>query len=253
MKVSSLQKVLVGIAVLGCTTLSLGLTIDFTDDYYQDIVAGQEQQADGRYATDWFTVEGTGLEIRLTADPADQMITWNSSEGFSTGDGLGIGDDEVKTDLQALTIDFREVVQVESIELLDLFYEKDNSKSKALRDGEGYTEIGHLAISGGETVSFIADVFTSAEGDAYDYGYKHVEVSSTVWTTSVTASSQQQKVFGNDISSIEEVSFGGDNDYALAKLTVNRVPEPGSLSLMATGLIALFGSMGLSRRKKNRR
>jgi hypothetical protein len=159
----------------------------------------------------------------------------------------------VRTDLQALTVDFKEAIQVESIELLDLYYENGNSKSKALSSGEGYTEIGHLAISGGETVSFIADVFTSTEGDAYRYGYKKVDVNSTTWTTSVTASSQKQKVFGYDISAIENVSYSGDNDYALARMTVNQVPEPGSLSLMATGLIALLGSMGLSRRKKNRR
>ncbi len=218
--------------------------IDFTDEDYESVIVGQYTDDDGHYTTGWFTVEGSDLKIKLTAAPKNKKLTWNHEHGLLTGDGIGIGNDELTGGVNELKVEFDQDVKIASIDLLDLYYENGNNK-KIASEGEGYTEVGALSITGGESMIFYADVATDKSQSAYAYGTKHVAVNSAFWTTSASFNAPVEKSYLGT-----PVDFPGDNDYALARIEVTQsVPEPASLSLIVLGLTSL-GLMSARRRKR---
>ena len=131
-------------------------------------------------------------------------------------DGIGIGNDEITTG-QTLNLIFNTAVRITSIEFLDLY--------------EGVrAEEATVSIDGGISRSVIA---TGSSGDG---GYANLDFLALVGADQ-NIEFTARNLYGDD----------GNNDYALAAITVSAVPVPAAIWLFGTGLIGLIG---FSKRRK---
>jgi hypothetical protein len=206
--------------------------VDFTD---QSLV-----NADG--STNPIVVAlGGGLEMTVTGTPSGV----NNSEGGDSAcagagnfgisdpvfacdtDGLGIGDDEITTDVvenQSVTISFNQAVGLTSAFFLDFFRESNSDLEP---------EQAEVSINGGPAVNFSAFEVFPQNGGFFIAGLPATNVTSIVFDA----------LPGNDDR--------GRGDFALAGLRINsnpniigEVPVPGAALLFGTAL-----ALGAARRK----
>ena len=188
--------------------------IDFTDDglSLSSISGGYE----GSVGSIGFQLTSAGT---ITLDK-DGGYDGSSGEGCQSGtgtlmcdtDGIGINNDEI-TMGQVLNLVFDTSVYITSIEFLDLYV------------GNG-TERATVTIGGGTPVHEIA---TASSGDG---GYANLGLLALV-------EAGQNVVFS--ASFLPNLRDDGDNDYALAAITVSAVPIPAAVWLFGTALIGLIG------------
>lgn len=176
-----------------------------------------------------------GTTYQLSTD--DGTITFNGTQDGSTcdtavlactGDGVGIGDDEVSAvavgDDQELTITFGNTLTLDAIYLLDLF---------TSTNGNEY-EQATVTYDGG-TVVIDADPDERPNGDS---GYRAFKFTNPIMTSFLTFSAPTDGSFNDQL---------GVNDYAVAGISA--VPLPAALPIFGTGL----GLIGLLRWWRRRR
>ena len=231
-----MKKVLFALAGVFASFSANALVIDFTDDTWQSALTPSTTTA---------TVDYIDFSVRLTSgswdgsafsdSPSFGDLTFNPTDvdpcpaasGLSCfGDGVGIGDDEVSQGsaypVEAILVEFFTIsdsegesahsIDVESIELLDLFVEGDPEVAE-VANFVGFESGLEVA---GDSVSAAANSPGGFLSVSYDY-----TVDSLVF-------------YGN---------LDNTSDFAVGAIVT---PVPGSLILFGTGLLGL----GLLRRKK---
>jgi hypothetical protein len=150
-----------------------------------------------------------GASLRLSASGGQGVLSWDAIDGF----GVAGGEQDEVDRLEVLTLEFSSPVYLSSFKLSDLFNEY------------GYLERGFYRLDGGAAVSFSAD-----PGQLLDstYGLKVISLGSV-----------------GPVSSIQFFALnpnppGQNHDFSLAGLEVtgSAVPEPSSLALFASALMA---------------
>lgn len=172
------------------------------------------------------TVDGIGFMLTSTG-----TITLNNDGGYDGSsllhcqpggslscdrDGVGIRNDEI-TMGQTLNLIFDTAVYITSIEFLDLYKGEEAEEAT-------------VTIGGGISNSVIATETSGVGGYANLDFLALAEAGQNIAFTA-------KNFYGDD----------GNNDYALAAITVNAVPIPAGIWLFGT---ALIGLVGFSRRRK---
>jgi hypothetical protein len=215
------------LAIFAGTILSTPIDINFTQDYYKSFINDKQQ-------TEWFSVAGNpSLEIRLT-ETKGGTLKWaeenNSIPGYDS-DGIGVDDDEIRETGQEIKIEFNQSVYLHEIEVLDLFYEQNNERQTSIVP-EGYFEVGYYKTNGIEVPFYALNQDISLIGTQGVspglYGQLIKEVPNLLIDEIIFSSYEQQ--------------LEGNNDYAIANLTVSSaVPEPGITMLLGFGFLGMIG------------
>jgi len=184
--------------------------IDFTDDS-----TGLSGMVDGI----GFTLTSTDGTVTLNQDGRYDGSSYSHCQPAGSltcdRDGVGIRNDEI-TMGQTLSLVFDTAVRITSFEFLDLYKGK-------------YAEEATVTIDGGISRSVSA---TESSGVG---GYANLGFLALVGAGQNIAFTARN-FFGDD----------GNNDYALAAITVSAVPIPAAIWLFGT---ALIGLVGFGRRK----
>lgn len=201
------------VAALSTAGAASAATIDFTDnDSYTFSTGGASGSIAGGVT---YTLTPTGGDLTRVATGAPGM-TFPPLMGEN--DGIGIGDDEVTSPNEALTLTFSSAVTINSLYFLDLFQNPNAMQ---------FNERVFVAADGGVANAFDAQV---AFPDAFGYG-AFTGLSLTGTTFVFTAGSENDGV--------------ANPDFALAGLDVAPVPLPAGVWLLGAAL----GGFGVMRRR----
>jgi hypothetical protein len=192
----------VGLVAIFFCNGAIAAYIDFTDDS-----TGLSGMVDGI----GFTLSSSPGGLNFNEDyDGDAFTGCGVGQLACENDGVGIGNDEI-TMGQTLNLIFDTAVRITSIEFLDLYKGT-------------YEEQATVTIDGGTPFSVNA---TETSGDG---GYANLSLAALVGPGQNIAFTARD-FYGDD----------GNNDYALASITVSAVPIPAAIWLFGTALIGLIG------------
>ena len=178
---------------------------------YIDFTVAPFEQIDNQ--STWSTTVD-GIEITFTAYPEGATFYWDDNDGYR--DGIGIRhsyeNDEIEYD-EMMKISFSETILLEYAFLTDLFYESD------------YQEEGYYWFDGGSEVHFYADLGQPTG----TYGEKTLDIDQYVDYIYFRAPG---KIWNPDTEVWE------DHEYSVGGIYISKVPEPSTLLLLSTGLLA---------------
>lgn len=188
------------------TSVQAGL-IDFTDSSWQAVVTGSSSTA----TVGDITLTASVNNLTFNANDKGGCVAGQSSHGLAClGDGIGIRNDEItQGGTQQITVTFANEVNILNVNVLDLFgSERSGETALIMKVGDSvnsYTPTaGNLGVAGG------------------------------YWETGFSAFGVTELVLYSPDD--------GFSDYALASIEIEDssvVAEPGSLALMAFGIIGL--------------
>ena len=190
------------------------ITVDFTDSAHFSALDLSQTYAFG----------GGSLDVTLSSNGS---LSFTSFDGDDTvaplafdNDGVGVGDDEITSGSEQVTVSFSKTVSVVGFHFLDLFVAQDKLSS----------EVAEVYRDGLLVASIAADLLFQQQG-----GYRFAALSPIMADMLVfKAASSNDGV--------------GQADYALAALDVVPIPLPAALPLL-TGALGVFGYLGWRRRK----
>jgi hypothetical protein len=175
------------------------------------------------------TLSGSFSDTNYDLSAVGGSISFNGFQDGSTcatlactGDGLGIGDDEVSIG-QVLRIDFDDALTIDRVFFLDLFTSVDGAEM----------ELARVAFAGGSV-----DIFANpAERPVGDSGFLAYVFASPITTDFLEFTAPDLALINDRL---------GVNDFALAG--ISSVPLPAALPLFGTGL-GLMALLGWRRRR----
>lgn len=208
-------------AILSLVACQAGaVTVDFTDDQWSGV--------NGNWMYDFgdFTMYARGAMTFNASDNGGCVASSSAHDLACDGDGIGIRDDEITQaggsfdalEDEWLLLIFNSAVNIDSIELLDLFGAEGSGEHAVIWDG---------------TNSMVVDSSGAAGTSANDNG-GYFNVAGLGVTT---------KILGF------RGYTDGFSDYALASISYERaeLPEPETFALFGLGLIGLVMSRRLSK------
>ncbi len=188
--------------------LFLGITPAF-GGYIDFTVAPFDQIHD---QSTWSTTVD-GIEITFTAYDSGGPLNfyWDDNDGYRDGIGIQTGEQDEVEYPEIMKLSFSETILFGYAFLTDLFYES------------GYQEEGYYWFDGSSEVHFYADLDqpTGTHGEKTLYIDQYVD-----------------HIY---FSALGDVWNGGteeDHEYSVGGIYITKVPEPSTLLLLSTGLLA---------------
>ena len=224
----TLMKTLMAVclSVAGYASASAATIFDFTGTPYENAegLSSYSTLLDGIGIT-LSTGSTDGLTFNDGTAPGGP-ITFEGTNLALDGDGIGIGNNDEVNGPEVLTITFDQDVNVSAISFLDIFRNSPTAGEQA--DINFFADGG--ASLGGLSVFAPNPDLTGGYAEAIGLGYNGVRSLTIVAPTG------------------PGINDGGNNDVALAALSVSAVPEPATWLMMIMG----FGLVGVaSRRRKS--
>ena len=204
-----IKQTLLGLLFLSAAGGANAILIDFTSNDWTS-VNGSSLYSQNVAGIGDVELESYGGSMTFNAGDNSGCVTGGGSAKLAcNGDGIGIGDDEISAGYEILRVSFASAVNVASVYLLDLF-----ANSREFEQA--------IVVSFGAS-GFGFDTVNSTGGDVGGFTMKTLNE--------------------NGVSHLFFAAnpFLPKSDFALAAINVSpaSVPEPGALSLLGLGLLAV--------------
>lgn len=190
------KQLVTGLALIALGSNASAALIDFTSSTWSGVSGPSHTESVAGVGNVTLRALGGGLTFN-DADSGGCSAGGGPGLGLAcVGDGIGIGDDEITTRRELLSLSFSSPVDVVDIILLDLFSSEPEYATIRMT-GSGFTTVGGSNDLGGLVSTGIS---------------------------------------GGGVTSILFFATGRYSDYSLAAVEVSAVPLPGALVLFLSGL-----------------